>query len=98
MTLSTFSLQIRFRPSQQALAAIALAHKLHNEGASVWSPSLEYYSGYSEADLRPAELALSGILRQSKVSELQATRTKYMRDDHLGVALRDDVERFVIEP
>jgi hypothetical protein len=89
-------MQIRFLPSEQALAALSFACTI-KDGKSVWSPSLEYYSGYTHDDIRPVEHAMAEILRQSKVSELQAVPKKYKRPDHFGISNREDVNRYVID-
>eukprot|EP00038_Savillea_parva_P015636 m.221046 g.221046 ORF g.221046 m.221046 type:complete len:249 (-) comp31757_c0_seq1:185-931(-) len=87
---------VRFLPSQQALAALSFACTI-KDGRSVWTPALEYYSGFVQDEIRPVEQATAAVLRQSKVSNLQAVPKKYRRREYHAISCRADVAKYVID-
>lgn len=68
-------LLIRYLPSQMAAAALALA--LSTRGFAPWSPSLAYYSQYSQADLKACVLDLTRHISTVPHSQLQGIWEKF---------------------
>jgi len=86
--------------SELAAAALLLALLLaqpQDSSASVWSPTLAYYSGYSRDHLLPTTARLAAaIARITKNTKLQAVRTKYKAAKFLKVADLPDLKGEVL--
>ena len=84
--------------SLQAAAALCMSLLLLDKSTSldtVWTPTLQYYSGYSaQAVLEVLPKVASNVLKVKTNSKLQAVRTKYKSGKFLKVA---DIEELKSE-
>jgi Cyclin, C-terminal domain len=87
------------KPSLLAAAAVYLARASlnirmeHPESScdpnGIWTPSLEYYSGYSKNDLKDTVLTIHAYhLASESLTDLKATFAKYQSRKYLRVAIR----------
>ncbi|XP_008498315.1 G2/mitotic-specific cyclin-B3 [Calypte anna] len=74
MTLQEYD-YARESPSKLAASCLLLALIMKNLGG--WTPTLEYYSGYSSQDLHPLVKRLNFLLTYQPRDKLKAVRTKY---------------------
>ncbi|OWK60592.1 G2/mitotic-specific cyclin-B3 [Lonchura striata] len=65
----------RESPSKLAASCLLLALTMKNLGG--WTPTLEYYSGYSAQDLHPLVKRLNFLLTYQPRDKLNAVRSKY---------------------
>lgn len=72
--LQEFSM-LNYLPSMQAAACLNAA--MRSLGRGVWDATFEKYSGYTEAQLRPAVTTLESFMARAETSSLQAVRKKY---------------------
>ncbi|XP_066274256.1 G2/mitotic-specific cyclin-B-like isoform X1 [Branchiostoma lanceolatum] len=75
---------IQYNPSQIAAAALCLSAKTLDQAE--WSPTLEFYSTYSEEDLLPTMRHMAKNIAKSSTSKLQAVRNKYTSSKFLKIA------------
>ncbi|XP_019625403.1 PREDICTED: G2/mitotic-specific cyclin-B-like isoform X2 [Branchiostoma belcheri] len=75
---------VQYNPSQIAAAALCLSAKTLDQ--SEWTPTLEYYSTYSEEDLLPIMRHMAKNISKSSTSKLQAVRNKYTSSKFLKIA------------
>ncbi|XP_064283452.1 G2/mitotic-specific cyclin-B3 isoform X2 [Passer domesticus] len=74
MTLQEYD-YARESPSKLAASCLLLALTMKNLGG--WTPTLEYYSGYSAQDLHPLVKRLNFLLTYQPRDKLNAVRSKY---------------------
>ncbi|NWX63157.1 CCNB3 protein, partial [Chaetops frenatus] len=74
MTLQEYD-YARESPSKLAASCLLLALTMKNLGG--WTPTLEYYSGYSAQDLHPLVKRLNFLLTYQPHGKLNAVRSKY---------------------
>ncbi|XP_059588632.1 G2/mitotic-specific cyclin-B3 isoform X2 [Alligator mississippiensis] len=74
MTLQEYD-YIQESASKLAASCLLLALKMKNLGG--WSPTLEYYSGYTSQELHPLVKRLNFLLTYQPFDKLKAVRTKY---------------------
>ncbi|XP_039940222.1 G2/mitotic-specific cyclin-B3 isoform X3 [Hirundo rustica] len=74
MTLQEYD-YARESPSKLAASCLLLALIMKNLGG--WTPTLEYYSGYSAQDLHPLVKRLNFLLTYQPRDKLNAVRSKY---------------------
>ncbi|RWS29162.1 G2/mitotic-specific cyclin-B-like protein [Leptotrombidium deliense] len=65
-----------WQPSLLAATSLYLTLKVIGEG-STWTPTLEYYSGYTEQQLLPNVSQLCKVIIKSEKSKFQTCRKKY---------------------
>ncbi|XP_078593622.1 G2/mitotic-specific cyclin-B-like isoform X1 [Branchiostoma floridae x Branchiostoma japonicum] len=75
---------VQYNPSQIAAAALCLSAKTLDQ--SEWTPTLEYYSTYSEEELLPIMRHMAKNIVKSSTSKLQAVRNKYTSSKFLKIA------------
>jgi G2/mitotic-specific cyclin-B, other len=71
---------LQHAPSKIAASAVNMALRTLRptvRGVSVWNPTLEFHTGYTERDLRPTILDMQEVMAASVTSSLQAVRKKY---------------------
>jgi hypothetical protein len=68
---------LKHAPSRVAASAVNMALRTLRGKAS-WTPSLEFHSGYSQAELRPVIGDLQDVMVAAVSSSLQAVRKKYL--------------------
>jgi len=76
-------------PSLLASAALYLSLMLQQPGASlatVWSPTLQYYSTYRAEDILPVVSSLAAVLVRRGQTKLRAVHTKYTSRKFMKVA------------
>ena len=76
-------------PSLLASAALYLSLLLQQPGASlatVWSPTLQYYSTYRAEDILPVVSSLAAVLVRRGQTKLRAVHTKYSSRKFMKVA------------
>ena len=76
-------------PSLLASAALYLSLLLQQPGASlatVWSPTLQYYSTYRAKDILPVVSSLAAVLVRRGQTKLRAVHTKYTSRKFMKVA------------
>jgi cyclin B len=70
---------LRYKPSVVAAAAVAMARK--TVGKTSWNPTLEKYSGYTEADIAPCLTDMMVLIKpengSGRKSNLQAVKKKF---------------------
>ncbi len=76
---------LKFAPSVIACSSIYLCNKFMNR-QEAWCPSLEYYSGYTESDLKPCVTLLLQVIRDQRSTQLKALREKYRSPTRLQIA------------
>ncbi|XP_078695175.1 G2/mitotic-specific cyclin-B3-like [Branchiostoma floridae x Branchiostoma belcheri] len=92
LTLARFALElalqeyecVTYRESKLAAAALLLAFKMKKLGD--WTPTLEYYSGYKEEDLKDVVRHLNSIVAAPRDSRLKTVRAKYSHSVFYEVA------------
>ena len=88
MSLPEYSLA-HLPPSLLASAALYLSLMLQQPGASlatVWSPTLQYYSTYRAEDILPVVSSLAAVLVRRGQTKLRAVHTKYTSRKFMKVA------------
>ena len=66
--------------------------------ASVWNPSLEFYSGYTSASLMPIVQRMATVLVNAEAHRLQAVRSKYSSRKFRRVAQLEELkEEFILK-
>ena len=90
--------QVSVCASMSSAAALHLSLMLLEPNTSVWSPSLEYYSGYSSTALMPLVKRMAAVLVNAEGHKLQAVRNKYSSRKFGRVALLKELsEQFIAE-
>ncbi|XP_041972822.1 G2/mitotic-specific cyclin-B3 isoform X2 [Aricia agestis] len=92
LTLARFVLELSLleytllpaRDSLAAAAALYLALRMKN--LSRWTPTLEYYTGYTLKDILPMALALNATLHKKPKSAISTVRNKYSHKIFFEVA------------
>jgi len=85
MELSLISYKLsRKYPSEIAAAALYLSIKLVD--SSVWTPTLEHYSGYSEDEILPIVGELASLAMSMEASKFEAVKIKYAASKLLKVS------------
>eukprot|EP00762_Andalucia_godoyi_P006730 ANDGO_06145.mRNA.1 Cyclin-A1-1 len=86
--LSELTLQeyqfLHYTPSMIAAAAVSLA--LHTCGLLAWTPTLEYYTSYTVADVRSCVAEMHSVFRNAEYQSLQAVREKYSHSKYMRVS------------
>ena len=88
MSLPEYSLA-HLPPSLLASAALYLSLMLQQAGANlatVWSPTLQYYSTYRAEDILPVVSSLAAVLVRRGQTKLRAVHTKYSSRKFMKVA------------
>ena len=88
MSLPEYSLA-HLPPSLLASGALYLSLLLQQPGASlatVWSPTLQYYSTYRAEDILPVVSSLAAVLVRRGQTKLRAVHTKYTSRKFMKVA------------
>ena len=88
MSLPEYSLA-HLPPSLLASGALYLSLMLQQPGASlatVWSPTLQYYSTYRAEDILPVVSSLAAVLVRRGQTKLRAVHTKYTSRKFMKVA------------
>merc|ERR1719507_745804 len=79
-----------------SLSAAAALHLslllLEPKTSSVWNPSLQFYSGYTSACLRPVVQRMATVLVNAETHKLQAVRNKYSSRKLRRVALLPELQ------
>ena len=90
--------QLAVCASMSSAAALHLSLLLLEPSTRVWSPSLEYYSGYSSTMLMPLVKRMAAVLVNAEGHRLQAVRNKYCSRKFRRVALLQELsEQFIAE-
>ncbi|XP_025078977.1 LOW QUALITY PROTEIN: G2/mitotic-specific cyclin-B3-like [Pomacea canaliculata] len=66
---------VSYRESLLAAASLYIARRMRNEGG--WTATLQFYTEYTLADLRPTVLELNPLLKSNKRPDLKTVRAKY---------------------
>jgi len=77
---------LQFLPSMVAAASVYIARKMTHQ-SPVWTSTLQYYSGYSAADILPCVQELNAVLKKQPSSSYKAIAVKYSSQQLLSVAL-----------
>uniref|UniRef100_T1INA5 Uncharacterized protein n=1 Tax=Strigamia maritima TaxID=126957 RepID=T1INA5_STRMM len=72
--------------SDSKLAAASLYLALQMQKTSEWTPQLQYYSGYGEADLLNLARHMNRVLHESDTPETKVIRNKYSHEAFYKVA------------
>lgn len=73
-------------PSKVSAACVNIALRtLSARGRDAWTPTLSYYSGYSQEELRPVIIDVQDMITNSVATSLQAVRKKYALPKFGGV-------------
>ncbi|KAL8570837.1 G2/mitotic-specific cyclin-B [Nucella lapillus] len=75
---------VHLLPSLIAAAALYLSIKLLDD--SPWTPTLEYYSTYSEDQIRPTATKLASLVIRAETSKQTAIRNKYSTSKLLKIS------------
>ncbi|XP_074863967.1 G2/mitotic-specific cyclin-B3 [Carettochelys insculpta] len=81
--------------SKLAASCLLLALTMKNLGG--WSPTLEYYSGYSSRELQPLVKRLNFLLTYQRDVKLKAVRTKYSHRVFFEVAKSTPMDMLQLE-
>ncbi|XP_049876546.1 G2/mitotic-specific cyclin-B3 isoform X2 [Pectinophora gossypiella] len=92
LTLARFVLEqclleyglVGYSDSKMAAAALYLALRMKSLGH--WTPTLQYYTGYSVKDLLPVALAQNAVLHKKPKSAISTVRNKYSHTIFFEVA------------
>eukprot|EP00047_Mylnosiga_fluctuans_P020827 m.96813 g.96813 ORF g.96813 m.96813 type:complete len:367 (-) comp8646_c0_seq1:168-1268(-) len=85
---------VAFKPSETAAAATWIARRILDSSAT-WTPTLEYYSGYSETAIAPCVRALQRELVTAHAGAAGCVRRKYAK---LGASELPDIRAFLSSP
>ena len=80
-------------PSLSAAAALHVSLLLLSPSVPVWSPGLEYYSGYSRECLMPVVRRMISLLESAEDNRLQSVRNKYSSRKFRRVALLKEAKK-----
>ncbi|XP_018769709.1 G2/mitotic-specific cyclin-B3 isoform X2 [Serinus canaria] len=94
MTLQEYD-YARESPSKLAASCLLLALTMKNLGG--WTPTLEYYSGYSAQDLHPLVKRLNFLLTYQPRDKLNAVRSKYSHRVFFEVAKVTPMDMLMLE-
>lgn len=64
---------------------------------SVWTPTLEHYSTYSVADLRPIVKNLAVIVKNASSNKLKAIHTKYSSPKFDAISTKPDLYHDILD-
>jgi hypothetical protein len=82
-TLQEYKL-LQHLPSKVAAACVNIALRTLRT-SDAWTPTMTYYSGYSQEELRPVILDVQDMVTNSVATSLQAVRKKYALPKYGGV-------------
>ncbi|XP_039343090.1 G2/mitotic-specific cyclin-B3 [Mauremys reevesii] len=94
MTLPEYD-YVQESASKLAASCLLLALKMKSLGG--WSPTLEYYSGYSSQELHPLVKRLNFLLTYQHDDKLKAVRTKYSHRVFFEVAKSAPMDMLKLE-
>jgi len=77
---------LNFYPSQIAAASVYISRRMANM-QQIWTPNLQYYTGYSVKDLEDCILTLNQVVIKSTRSSLQTIYQKYSDEKYGQVSL-----------
>jgi len=67
---------LKYVPSQIAAASVYIA-RLMTQKTPLWTPTLEHFSTYSEAQVREVAVEINDLLKKAQKSNLKAIKKKY---------------------
>lgn len=88
-----------FPPSLMAAAALFLSLRILEPSATlatVWTPTLQYYSTYNTRELLPLVCKLAQVILKAKDGKLQAVHTKYMSKKFMKVGELSDLRGEIV--
>lgn len=88
-----------FPPSLMAAAALFLSLRILEPSATlatVWTPTLQYYSTYNTRELLPLVCKLAQVILKAKDGKLQAVHTKYMSKKFMKVGELSDLSGEIV--
>ncbi|ALC42288.1 CycB [Drosophila busckii] len=88
-----------YRPSEIAAASLFLSLHLLNDNAKAatgfrdthWTPTLEHYSRYTAAQLRPITRQIAQLAQDAPASKMRAVYNKYQASKFQAIALRTEL-------
>lgn len=89
-----------YLPSKIAAASLLLALHLLHGGESfqnIWNTTLQHYSKYSEAELKPLAYKLAALLNSAPTNKLSAVYAKYGDQKYLDIANAEELRGPVMD-
>jgi len=84
-----------YEASKVATSAMFLAHSIMDPGQEAWSKNLEYYSGYSKADVNVCIQKMGTVLCGVKNAKQQAIRRKFASSKLLKVSELPEINNYI---
>jgi len=84
---------VSLNPSLKAAVSLYLSLGILEERVDVWTPALQFYSGYSRDQVHAQVAGVAECLKRAHSGKFTAVKTKYSSKQMMKIALNDDISK-----